>query len=75
MKEVQKDIENFIGQKFEMTKKNVSDKKWYACLYEYFRKNYKPTNEYLKKLYHTKTVKHFYTEEEIEGFLSKYLKD
>lgn len=73
MASLQSEIEAFVGYPFEMRQSNVGEQKWYACLYREFRERYTPANAYLEGLYDTRTVRHFYSDEEIEGFRQKYL--
>ena len=66
-------IEAFVGYRFDMQDANRGERKWYACLYDDFKKKYRPSEAHLTKLYLTKTVRHFYSEEEVAGYLRRYL--
>ncbi len=65
-------VENFVGQKVELTNANVSTDKWYNDIYRTFMKTYSPSTEYLNLLYNSKLVKHFYTDVEISKFRKKW---
>lgn len=73
MDELHTAIEEFVGYTFAMQSANKGEQKWYACLYRDFMARYRPSERYLNRLYDTKTVRHFYTGEEIEGFKKRYL--
>ncbi len=75
MDSVWNEIEEFAGIKMNMTNANFGSNKWYAPIYKTFSSNYVPTDEYLDKLYNSKFSKHFYSNEEINQFKSKALKN
>lgn len=68
------DIKNFIGEDFEIKNENISEKKWYSDMYKDFKKEIIFPKEYLEKMYRSKFTNHFYTEEEINRFYSKWTK-
>jgi hypothetical protein len=70
IKEVWNIIEDFAGIKMEYTNSNVASAKWYKNIYDNFTNNYKPTQQYLEKLYNSKLVKHFYTDDEVKFFIN-----
>jgi hypothetical protein len=67
------EISDFVGYKIEMKSTNISSNKWYAPVYESFKKNYLPTPYYIDSLYATRTAKHFYTETDLLLFKTKHL--
>lgn len=73
LQEAHEAIEAFVGYPFKMQETNKGERKWYACIYNDFKKAYRPTEAYLSSLYATKTVRHFYSDEEIAGFKNRFL--
>lgn len=68
-------IRDFIGdQSFVLRHKNDGSKKWYSDLYESFKKRHYLNEEELKFYYDNDVVRHFYTDEQIEQFKSKWSK-
>ncbi len=67
-------VEDFVGYKLALQSVNLSSAKWHAPVYENFIKNYLPPQVYLDKIYNSKLVKHFYTDNEILKFRNKALK-
>ncbi|MCI9080326.1 MAG: hypothetical protein HFH68_15705 [Lachnospiraceae bacterium] len=66
-------IGEFIGNRdFKLIKEKSSEDYWYKPLYDLFREKFIPNKEYLQKMYGSRFMKHFYTDEEIEGFYKKY---
>lgn len=73
-KELEKVMADFLCiNNFELINKNVSEVKWYSEVYESFKRNFKPSKEYLDKYLNTKFTKHFYSEAEINKIYKKYL--
>ena len=65
---------NFLNiGKLELVSSNVGTDKWYSEMYKRFKRNFKPTEEYLNIMYDSKYIKHFYTDKEIESFKNKWL--
>lgn len=68
-------IRQFTGvEKFELAKENSSDDYWYKPIYDNFKKGFIPNREYLDKLYESKFMRYFYSENEIEAFYKKWLR-
>lgn len=66
-------IGEFIGsKKFKLIKEKSSDDYWYKQLYDTFKKKFVPNKEHLQKMYESRFMKYFYTDEEIVGFYKKY---
>lgn len=57
------DVDNF-----KLIKKNIGANKVYAALYEKFKRDIILPNNYIEKIYSSKFMRHFYTEEEIKRF-------
>ena len=72
LQEAHQAIEAFMGYSFEMKETNKSERKWYACIYREFKRTFHPSETYLASLYATKTVRHFYSDGEIDGFKKKF---
>jgi hypothetical protein len=69
-----KPLSNFLNiGKLELVSSNVGTDKWYSEMYKRFKRNFKPTEEYLNIMYDSKYIKHFYTDKEIESFKNKWL--
>jgi len=51
-------IEDFIGQKINVIRKNDSSKKWYAEVYREFKESYVPSDNVVQ-IYNSKYAKHF----------------
>jgi hypothetical protein len=58
---------------FELKDANVAEDKWYADIYNDFKKSFSPKSDYIDVLYNSTFMKHFYSEEEIETFRMKWL--
>ena len=54
---------------------NRSDDKVYFRAYEDFKRLFRPTEDYLQRMYNSKFARHFYSESEIENFISKWRKE
>lgn len=68
-------IRQFTGAKnFELAKENSSNDYWYKPIYDNFKKNFIPNREYLNKLYGSKFMQYFYSDNEIEAFYKKWLR-
>jgi hypothetical protein len=59
---------------FNLLVQNVGDKKEYAEIYRVFKNNTHFPDSLLNKIYSSKMVRHFYSEEEIEEFKRKWSK-
>jgi len=66
-------IEDFVGKKIDLKNVNVGDKKWYAPVYKEFKRTYKPSLDYIEKIYTSPLMQHFYTKEQIEIFKKNIL--
>lgn len=65
-------IEFINNDKFEFINSNVSNEKWYSEIYNKFRNNYKINSEKTEQFYNSKTVRYFYTKEDIKKFKDKW---
>ncbi|OEF99782.1 hypothetical protein BHF71_00985 [Vulcanibacillus modesticaldus] len=76
LNELEKQIGDFLEiEDFKLKNVNISSKKWYADLYKDFKKKFSPSEEYIDTLYNSRYMKHFYSEEEINHFRNKWLKN
>ncbi|MEY8214076.1 MAG: putative capsular polysaccharide synthesis family protein [Colwellia sp.] len=67
------EIANFVTlPSFQVSSTNRSDKKVYAEVYRQFKKEISFPRSYLDKMYDTKAVKYFYTNEMISEFYEKW---
>ncbi len=68
-------IRDFLGlDEFQLVKINTAADKNYAELYRAFKKKPLP-REYVEKIYSTKFARHFYSEQEIDSFITEYTAD
>ena len=66
-------IAEFLGADIpEIPKANVAAQKWYASLYEEFKANFRADDDYLRRMYESRYAKHFYSQEEIDRFMTKW---
>ena len=66
-------IRDFIGiETLHFEKTNDGELKWYKDYYSNFRKNVAFEKEYIDKTYSGKMMKHFYSDEDIAKFRSKW---
>ncbi|MFW8601260.1 putative capsular polysaccharide synthesis family protein [Desulfobacterota bacterium M19] len=64
----------FLGiRKFRLINNNIAEHKWYNKIYKQFKIMYKPTREELNHIYNSKFMKYFYTSEQIDRFISRWL--
>jgi len=61
-------------RKFELTNSNVGSEKGYAFLYKKFKKDVELPDEYLRRMYGSRYMRHFYSAREIERFQEKWRK-
>jgi len=69
---------NFILDYFKIDKfikSNISSKMWYKDIYKKFLKEITFSEEYINKLYDSDYMRFFYTEEEINDFKKRWLKN
>ncbi len=72
---VQQAMEDFLGiEDFKLYNTNVGDEKDYAELYRAFKEKPLP-REYVEKMYSTTSAKHFYSQEELDRFAKRWLKN
>ena len=63
----------FLGiKRFKLKAENVGDDKKYAQVYKSFKKAISLPEDYLDKMYSSKYARHFYSDEEIASFRSKW---
>lgn len=66
-------IKNFLNiRHFDFIQSNTGDKKEYASLYREFKKLSLPVS-FLERLYTSRYARHFYTDQEINGFYRKWI--
>ena len=71
----QKAFKEFLDiDNFSLIVENVSADKIYADLYQRFKDNIVLPNSYIDKLYNSKYMRHFYSEEEINALSEKWFK-
>ncbi len=71
----EKAFQEFLGVRhFSLVNKNISSKKKYYNVYRRFLDSIKLPSSYINKMYTSKYTQHFYTEEEINLFKSKWVK-
>jgi len=59
-------------ESFKLINKNIASTGLYSSIYEQFCKNVVLPEEYVDKMYNSRYVRHFYTEEEIDFFRRKW---
>jgi len=64
----------FLGIKSNLVNTNLSINKKGSGQYSYLKRSVKLGKEKLDGLYNSKLVKHFYTPEEVDGFVKKWLR-
>lgn len=74
------ELEHIIGDfvnitNFKLQSENNSDQKVYKREYATFKENFRISKDYVNKLYSSKYIKHFYSEEEIDCFKKKWEKN
>lgn len=68
-------LKEFLGiDNFALHNSNTSEKKVQRDLYTKLRSSYKVAAEKLKVVYNSKYMRHFYTDEEIDGFIRTWQK-
>ncbi len=66
-------FKEFLGiEGFTLTQANVADEKVYAPIYKRFRNSIVLPESYIEKMYSSKYVRHFYSEEEIARFRARW---
>lgn len=75
LNELEEVIGNFVEKdSFALKSENMGGKKWYHSFYKEFKNNMTFSREYIYKLYNTKFMKHFYSEQERAEFRNKFEK-
>ena len=70
----QKAFKEFLNiDNFELEYANISKEKEYGYAYGQFKSKIKLPSEYIDKIYHSKFVKHFYTDDEVLMFKTRWL--
>lgn len=59
-------------ENFTLVNDNIGHDKWYGTVYDQFRAAIRVPDSYLKKMYQSKYTRHFYSEEEINTFITKW---
>lgn len=65
---------NIRDKNFVLKNKNVGREKWYADIYEEFKQKIVFREDYLDKVYGSKFMKHFYSDDEINNFRQIWLR-
>lgn len=65
---------NIYDKNFVLKNKNIGRKKWYADIYEKFKQKIIFTKDYLDKVYGSKFMRRFYTDDEINNFRKRWFK-
>lgn len=58
------DLSQFLNVDIDLKVENDSSSKWYSDLYSEFKRRYIPGDDYFKKIYSSRTYKHFYSGDE-----------
>ncbi len=67
-------IAEFVGNNdFKLQSHNVSADKWFNPVYLEFKKNVSFNPEFIDRIYSSKLMRHFYSDEEINTLKAKYL--
>lgn len=67
------ELKKFLNlEDLKLTRTNDAEEKWLNNIYREFKKNLRPSKEYLDLLYSTKYSKHFYTDSEISDLIKKW---
>ena len=70
-----KGFKEFIGVKnFTIHPQNISESKPYADIYKKFKLFFKPSNDYLNRMYNSRYMRHFYSPNEILKFQKNWEK-
>jgi hypothetical protein len=68
-------FERFLGlERFALRDRNVADDKGYALLYQLFKDSIALPEAYIERMYASRYMRHFYSEQEIAAFRSKWMK-
>jgi hypothetical protein len=68
-------MKDFLGiDNFILTNANVGEDKDYRDLYRSFVDSIQLPSSYLDRMYESAAVRHFYSEDEIQGFRSRWTK-
>jgi len=66
-------IGDFVGESsFSIVNENTATSKWYYPIYKEFRRKLSFDDEYIRNMYESKFVKHFYSETDINKFREIY---
>jgi hypothetical protein len=61
-------LEQHFGRKVDLASENVGTDKDYGPLYRAVLDGFRPPPDYVEKVYDTRQARHFYADEELEGF-------
>lgn len=67
-------LKSFVGLDLQMLSANQSFEKKGSQLYDFLRKNYVAPQEKIDRVYSSKYIRHFYTDKEINAFISNWRK-
>jgi hypothetical protein len=68
-------FKEFLGiETFTMCQSNIASDKQYAKIYQDFVQSLKLPDSYFDTMYNSKYIHHFYTNEEIHRFMTKWIK-
>ncbi|WP_281556612.1 putative capsular polysaccharide synthesis family protein [Thalassomonas sp. RHCl1] len=65
-------LEQFCVQPVELLSRNVAERKWYADVYQQFLQQYQPDEQQLVNIFSDKFSRHFFSEQELKGLVTKY---
>lgn len=66
-------LQSFLSiNNFRLVKENVGHEKWYSDIYDQFKATVRLPDSYLNKMYRSPFAQHFYREEEINAFMTRW---
>jgi len=66
-------IADFLGCKtLKIQHANQANRMWYADLYASFKASYQPSKEYIDRMYTSKYMQHFYSDQALKAFQDKW---
>lgn len=75
LNESEEEIGNFLGiTNFKLIKNNLSNDKWYKHIYEKFLSRYTPPAKEINRLYQSKFMQYFYSQNQIKTMQDRWTK-
>jgi hypothetical protein len=66
-------IGSLLGRRsFQLLRRNEGKRKGYSTRYEAFCKAYRPTDDYIERMYDSRMVRHFYTDKAVDEFVARW---